>query len=357
MVTALLGAIALSSGAAGQSASPAPRVATDIAPVHSLVARVMQGVGTPDLVVPPGASPHDYALRPSQARMLDDAALIVWMGPELAPWFGEAIKSIAPNAAVVTLPGLPGTTRLAPRSGGNFERHDHDHGHGHEGEHGRDADHADENGHAHDSDHDHADEHDHASHTEADHADEHDHDAGHADAVKHADPHFWLDPLNARMWLAAIAATLAELDPANAEAYRANAATGQAEIDALVERVSQRLEPLRGRPYIVFHDAYQYFERRFDFPAAGAIALSDAVRPSAARVAEIRAVLDDLGAACVFSEPQFEPKVVATVVEGTGAGRGTLDPVGADLEPGPGLYPALIESMTASFEACLEPRG
>lgn len=304
--------------ATGQKAAagPAPRVATDIAPVHSLVARIMQGVGQPDLVVPPGASPHGYAMRPSEARMLDEAAAVIWVGPELAPWFGEAAEALAADATSLALASVPGTILRDRREGGRFEAHDHDEG-----------------GHAADG---------HAS----------DHDDPEA-----ADPHLWLDPLNARLWLGAIAETLAAVDPAHALAYRANASAAQSEIDDLVARLSARLAPLRGRPYVVFHDAYQYFELRFDVPAAGAIALGDAVRPSAARVAEIRDMLGHLGAACVFSEPQFEPRVVATVIEGTGAGRGTLDPLGADLAPGPGLYPALLDGMAAGLEACLAPRS
>ncbi|MCL5779062.1 zinc ABC transporter substrate-binding protein [Limibaculum sp. FT325] len=335
---------ALGAGPAAAQGAAAPRVATDIAPVHSLVARVMQGIGAPDLVVPPGASPHGYAMRPSEAGALDDAVVVFWVGPGLAPWFGEAAAALASDATVLALADVPGAVRLPVRTGGRFEGHEHAHGDESHDSAGSAERHADAADHAHDEETD-GDDHAH------DHADGRD-EPGHAEAGA-VDEHMWLDPANARLWLGAIAETLAGADPANAAAYRANAAAGQAELDALMSEIGARLAPLRDRRFIVFHDAYQYFEARFGIPAAGAIALSDAARPSAARVAEIREVVAQLGAVCVFSEPQFEPRVVATVIEGTGARRGTLDPLGAELEIGPGLYPALIGNLVAALEDCL----
>ena len=305
-------------------ASPAfaaPAVVADIAPVHALAARVMEGVGTPDLLVAPGASPHGYALRPSDARRLQDAGVVFWIGEALTPWLEDAVDTLGAKATVVELMAVEGTTLLPVREGANFEAHDHgddDHGHGHN------------HGHSHGHSHGH---------------DAHAHDG--------TDPHLWLDPMNARVWLGAMAEALAAADPANAAAYRANAAAGQAEIDALVAEIGATLAPVAGRGFIVFHDAYQYFEARFDMPATGSITLSDATAPSAARVAEVRETIVELGALCVFAEPQFEPRLVATVTEGTNARRGVLDPIGASLEPGAALYPALLRGMAASLADCL----
>lgn len=295
-----------------------PRVATDVAPVHAIVAAVMAGIGAPHLLVPPGASEHSYALRPSDAAALDAADLVVWVGPELTPWLAAPLATLAGDASLLTLTKAPGL-RLAPaRAGGAFEAHAHG---------GRDED--------------------------AGHDDEPDGD-GRAEAGHGAvDPHVWLDPDNAAAIAAAAAEALAAADPAHAETYRANAAAFAAETAALSAEVEARVAPLRGRPYVVFHDAYRYFEDRFGLPATGAIAATDAEAPSPARLAEIRALVEGAGAACVFAEPQFDPKLVATIVEGTKARPGTLDAVGFGLEPGPGLYPALIARMAEGLAACL----
>lgn len=280
-------------------AQAAPKVAADIPPVQSLVARVMEGVGAPDLIIPPGASPHAYAMRPSEARKLVGADAVFWIGDALAPWFGETLAALAPDAVAVALSDAPGVTLLSAREGATFEAHE----------------------------------------------ERHDHDAH--------DEHLWLDPVNARLWLGVIAATLSRVDPANSSVYAGNAKAGQAELDALISEVDARLAPVRGKGYVVFHDAYQYFEARFAIPAAGAIAIGDAAQPSAARVAAIRATLSRLGATCVFTEPQFEPRLVATVTAGTDARAGVLDPLGAALNVGPDLYPAMIRNLARSLAECL----
>jgi zinc transport system substrate-binding protein len=354
----LAAVLMLSAGAA----AAAPRVVADIAPVHSLVARVMQGVGEPSLILPPGASPHGYALRPSEAQRLQEAELVFWIGPELTPWLDGPIDALAGEATAVSLRGVPGVTLLPVREGATFEAHEHDHGghnHGAEAA-GHDHDHAHEAkaaAHDHDHDHDHAAEaeaaghdHDH-DHAEAAKAGAHDHDHDHAHGAM--DEHIWLDPENAKAWLSAIAAALSEADPDNASAYSANAKAGKAELDALSAEIDKALAPVRGRGFVVFHDAYQYFETRFGAPAAGSITVSDAAAPSAARVAEIRALLKEIGAGCVFAEPQFPARIVETVAEGTGARTGVLDPLGASLTPGPGLYGEVLRGMAASLVACL----
>ncbi len=331
----------------GTAMADVPNVAVDIAPVHSLVARVMDGVGTPDLILPPGASPHGYSLRPSEAAALQDADVVVWMGERLAPWMEGAVGTLAGDAAVLTLLEADGTMLLDYREGALFEKH----AHGDTDDH---ADHA-EDAHDHEEEHDHEDEHDHAE-------DDHDHEAHSDDEHDHGeeahahgdfDSHAWLSPTNAGTWLNLIAAELSAADPENAGTYYANAAAGREELEALKAEVNALLEPVRGGNFIVFHDAYQYFETDFDFPAAGAISLSDAADPSPARIVEIQGRVRAEGIDCVLTEPQFNPGIVATVLEGTEAKTGVSDPIGATLEPGPTLYPQLIRNLATSLAECL----
>lgn len=278
-----------------------PRVVATIAPLHSLAAQVMDGTGTPELLLPPGTSMHDAALRPSQAAALAEAAIVVRLGAGLEPWLDRPLAALAPGATVIELARVPGVTLLAPREDAAFgaEAAASDHGHG------------------------------------------------------PADPHLWLDPENARLWLGAIAARLAAADPANAARYAANAAAAEAGIDRLEAALEAGLAPLRGRPFLVLHDAFQYFERRFRIEAVGAVSASDARPPGPARVAAVRARIAETGAVCLFREPQFRPGLAETVAEGSDIRLGTLDPLGVELAPGPGLYRALIRAVAAGFAACL----
>ncbi|MDP5364746.1 MAG: zinc ABC transporter substrate-binding protein, partial [Paracoccaceae bacterium] len=184
-----------------------------------------------------------------------------------------------------------------------------------------------------------------------DHGEKADGHAGH-DHAGH-DSHAWLDPMNARLWLGVIAAELARLDPENAATYAANAAAGQADIDALQAEIASMLAPVSDKGFVVFHDAYQYFERRFDLAAAGSITLSDASAPSAGRIAELRDAVATMGASCVFAEPQFDKRLIDTVFADS-ARVGLLDPLGQDIAPGAGLYPQMMRAMAASFATCLE---
>ncbi|MDX8349273.1 zinc ABC transporter substrate-binding protein [Cognatiyoonia sp. IB215446] len=359
----------------GTAMADVPNVAVDIAPVHSLVARVMEGVGTPDLIIQPGASPHEYSLRPSEAAALQNADLVFWIGEDLTPWMEGAVDTLAEGAAVTTLLETDGTTLLDFREDALFEAHDHGHDdhdeHGHDdhdhdaakeaSDHDHDHDEHDHDEHADGHDHDHEEhaeaeahdhDHDHEEHAEAD-AHDHDHDdhAGH-DHGEH-DPHAWLSPTNASTWLNVIAAQLSAADPDNAGTYFANAAAARAEMEALSAEINSTLDPARGGSFIVFHDAYQYFEADFDFPASGAISLGDATDPSPARIAEIQGRIRDEGVDCVLAEPQYNPGIVATVLEGTEASTGVIDPLGAALEPGPALYPQLMRNMAATLADCL----
>ena len=314
----------------GWAYADTPQVAVDIAPVHSLVARVMDGVGTPDLIIQPGASPHEYSLRPSEAAALQNANLVFWIGPDLTPWLTDTIKTLAPDAAVTALMEVDGTIKLEFREGALFEAHAHE----------DDDDHVDE---AHD-DHD----------EEARHDDHDDDETGHEGHGQGAhDPHAWLSPQNAMTWLNVIAGQLSAADPDNAGAYFTNAAAGRTEMEALIGEVTATLDPVRDGQFLVFHDAYQYFEMDFDFPASGAISIGDASDPSPARIAEIRDRIAEQGIDCVLAEPQFNPGLVATVLDGTEAGTGMLDPLGSDLEPGPALYSQLIRNLSTALAGCM----
>ena len=309
-----------------------PQVATDIPPVHSLVSQVMGDLGTPKLILPPGASPHGYAMRPSEARALQDADVTFWMGPDLTPWLGRAIKSLTGNAINVVLSNSEDLVRHPFRTGATFDSHDH-------------HDHGDEHKEAHKDDHgDHGDEHKEA------HKDDH---GDHGDKHEGLDPHLWLDPDNARILLGVISSTLAGLDPTHADTYRANAAQAKKAIAALTHELDVALQPIRGRPFIVFHDAYRYFEHRFNVEASGSVALADASSPGPARIAAIRQKVQTLGAHCVFSEPQFRSKIITTVIEGTTARSATLDPLGATLKPGPELYSQLLRNLGDNLLTCL----
>jgi len=314
----------------GSAMADVPQVAVSIKPIHSLVAAVMEGVGSPGLIVKGTGSEHGYALRPDDARMLANADIVFWIGPEMETFLQRPLETLATKAEIVELGEAPGVEHVPMREGGSFEAHTHDHDHDH--------DHA----HSHDNDHDHSHDHDHA-HTH-DHGDHHDEE----------DLHIWLDPINAKAALAEIARTLAVTDPENADLYASNASAYEKRLDDLVGKITQELAPVRGRPFIVFHDAYHYFEKRFDIYAAGSITVSTAQAPSAQRVAEIRDKVRELKAACVFSEPQFESRLVATVIEGTDAKTGVLDPLGFDIEEGPDHYPQLIEKLASSLKACLD---
>lgn len=317
----------------GTALADVPRVAVDIAPVHSLAARVLQGVGEPSLIVAPGASPHEYSLRPSEAAALQEADLVFWVSPDLTPWLGGAIETLARDATVTELLEVDGTTELRFRDGALFEMHDH----------GKE-DHSD-----HDHKHDKAD-------GEHDPNDNHDHTAGGHTGHDHGayDPHAWLSPDNGAVWLTAIAAQLSKADPDNADAYFTNAAAGRRELAALTTEINDILKPVRGRNFIVFHDAYRYFETAFEFPASGAISVSDATDPSPARIAEIHARVAAQDVGCVLSEPQYDPGIVAAVMGGSKVRTGVLDPLGSDLEPGPGLYGDVLRNLAAALASCLQ---
>lgn len=301
-------------------------VVVSIKPLHSIVSAVMQGVAEPKLIVQGAGSEHVYSLKPSDAEAIEHAKVIFWAGPSMETFLDKPIDTLGEGAKVVALGDADGLTRLKFREGGPFEAHDH----GHEGhDHGHD-----------DKKHDHA-----AEASEAGH----DHDHGHGEY----DLHFWLDPQNGKVLATDIAKTLGASDPEHAAQYEKNARDYGEKIDALTRGIASELEPVKDKPFIVFHDAYQYFENRFGVKAAGSIMVSPEKAPGAARIKEIHDKIKSLGATCVFSEPQFEPKLVKTVIDGTEARTGILDPLGAELKDGPDLYPQLIRNLAGSLKTCL----
>jgi zinc transport system substrate-binding protein len=295
--------------ACGQAAE-ALSVVVSIKPLHALVAGVMGGVGVPKLLLEGGQSPHTYALKPSDARALSRADAVFWIGRALEPFLAKPIAGLPRSALRVALSEAAGVRLLPVREGGAWEQHAHGDGH-----------------------------------------DDHDH---RRDATDDSfDPHLWLDPANAQAMVAAIAATLTQARPADAATFLRNAAALKARLEALDRALDDQLAPLRGRPYIVYHDAYQYFEARYGLTSAGAVALDPERPASAKRIAEIRAKLTAAGAACVFAEPQFPPAIINTVVEGTGAHVGVLDPLGADLASGPDAYFTLLHGLATAMRDCL----
>ena len=309
-------------------------VVASVKPIHSLVSGVMEGIGRPDLIVKGAASPHTYSLRPSQAKQLEDADLVFWMGHELESFLEQPLEAIATKAHVVELIDSSKLKKIKMREGGMFDAHAHD-------------------------DHDEHEEHD--DHDEPEGHDDHDEHEGHDDHDEHEghgefDVHVWLDPENAKVLVDEIKLALIELDPVNASKYEANSNKMNTKLDQLMDEVSNKLKSEQGKGYVVFHDAYQYFEQRFGMSAVGSITVSPEVVPGANRIRELKEKINELNAHCVFSEPQFEPKLVSTVIEGTKANKGVLDPLGASINDGPELYFTLIRNMADSLHECLSKK-
>ena len=351
-MAALGASLMLQAGSPALAQETAPTVVTSIQPLHSLVSAVMEGVGEPQLLVRGANSPHDYTMTPADARALSQAELVVWVGESLELVLARPISALAAKAVVLEAMEAEGVEALEGREGGAWEAHaDHDE---HEAE-----GHKDEHAHEHEA---HKDEHAHEAHKDEHaheaHEDEHAHEA-HKDehAHEHAhgalDGHIWLDPRNAAAIGLAAAEALAKVDPAHAARYRANAKSLAAGLRELEADLAETLAPVRSVPYIVFHDAYQYFERRFGLNAVGSITISPERAPGAKRVKEIRARLRDTGAVCVFAEPQFEPALARTVVEGTKTRIAVLDPLGADLTPSPAAYGQILRNLAGSLRDCL----
>lgn len=324
------GILALSLPICAQSAVPS--VAVDIAPVHSLVSQIMEGVGEPTLLIPAEASPHGYALLPSQVQALSEANVVFWMGESFTPWLEKALDNVADSAQKIELLELEETVTYDYREMAVFDEHHDEDGHDEKDEH------HDEGG------HDEKDEH----HDEDGH-DEHGHDH---DGI---DPHAWLDPKNAKVWLTAIKQTLSIKDPENAATYQRNAEAAIASLDELLATTSKNVKDLGKIDFVVFHDAYQYFEKRFDIAAAAAISLGDAQDPSPARIESVRETVNKLRVTCVFSEPQYNPGIVNSVFDGSSISNvAVMDPLGASIPTGRDHYQILIKGLVSSLSECVK---
>ena len=326
-----------------------PETAVSIKPIHSLIAGIMVDIDEPWLMLRGAASPHTYQFRPSEAQKLDQAELIVWIGENMETFLSRPIENLGADAKVITLHEVPGIRLLPTRLGGLFGDDDHaveeeEDGHGEEEEDGHGDEEAEdghgeeEEGHAEGESEDfHVDEH-------ADHGHEHD----------EFDMHIWLDPNNASIIVQTLVEILAGLDPDRATAYHVNADRMLLRIETQKDSLARQLEPVKGEGYIVFHDAYQYFERAFGLEPTGSVAVDPSRAPSAKRLSELRSALSENEVRCVFVEPQFKPDLVETIVEGTGVRTATIDPLGVDVEPGPDAWFTIMDNMADAFSECLD---
>ena len=299
----LIAVLGLLGGAISEAAEP-PSVVASILPVHALVAGVMAGIGEPHRLVKGSGSPHDFHLRPSDSQRLREASLVFWIGPSQESFLVQPLKSLGRGPEIVTLIETVGLRLLTPRAGGAWDRHAHGHSHGRA--------------------------------------------AGH-------DPHIWLDPDNARLLVDRITAALVEHDGARAAAYRANAARMQAEIAALDGALADALRPVAAVPYIVMHDALQYLERRYALSPVGSLTISTDRPPSAKRVAQLRQTIAAKHVRCVFIEPNFDPALARTLIEGTAAKIGQIDPEGLAITPSQAAYGLLMRNLAGSLIDCLRP--
>lgn len=290
-------------------------VVATIKPVHAIASAIMAGVAEPHLLIDGTASPHTFTLKPSDIKALAAARVVFHVSPALEPFMIKVVSSLPKTVEVVPLEKVPGLTLLDMRSGGTFE--DHDRAGGKHGKH------------------------------------KHAHVHSHDDSKNAVDGHLYLDPTNAALMAAHMADVLGKAEPASADRFKANAQAFGREMSALTTELEARMKLLAERPFIVFHDAYQYFENRFGLAAAGSVTVSPDIAPSARRLTALRQRIGELKAVCVFSEPQFEPRLVATITEQTDARRGVLDPLGVSIAPGSAHYPALLRKLAADFEACL----
>ncbi len=282
-------------------------VVVTIKPIHSLVARVMEGVAEPTLLVEGSSSPHSFSLKPSHFRAIGKAGVFIRVSERLEPFTGKIVRALPDSVRLVTLADAPGIKLRNQRTTGTFDPH------------------------------------------------EHHHDALAPDEGAGRDSHIWLDPDNAKAIGFYVGDVLGERYPQHAARFKANAARLGADIDILTAELEAVTAPLRDRPFVVFHDAYQYFDDRFDLDAVGSITVSPDVQPSAKRLSELRQKIRSLQAVCVFAEPLFQPRLVAALTEGTDARAGTLDPEGMSLAPGPQLYFTLMRNLAANLKGCLAP--
>ena len=287
-------------------------VVTTIKPIHSLISNVMQGVGKPSLIIEGTASPHSFTLKPSHAKLLQNADVIFWIGKDMETFMEKPLESIVKDAEVISFMEIDSINKLKFREENIFDNHD-----------------------------DHADHDDH---------DEENHDSHEGHVHGEFDTHIWLDPINAKEMIHEIAHELSNLDPANKNKYNVNAETTILSIDELINNIDQSIN--REAQFVVFHDAYQYFEKRFDLASSGALTLNTDVLPGAKQVLDIQKTIKEKGVNCIFSEPQFNPKIIETIARDTGIKTGVFDPLGSKLESGKNQYFTLIKNLRDNLKNC-----
>ena len=289
-------------------------VVTTIKPLHSLISNVMKGVGELSLIIEGTSNPHNFVLKPSHAKLLEDADIIFWIGEDLEAFMEKPLSSLAKDAEKISFIELGTIEKLKFREDNIFEHDDHE-------------------------DHD-----DHDGHKEDEHDDHDEHNHGEFDA------HLWLDPVNAKKMVIEISHELSELDPANKNTYMANADKTIEDLDRLIKEVNRSLS--KDISYVVFHDAYQYFEKRFGVTSAGALTLNPDVLPGAKQIIDIQNLIKEKNIKCIFSEPQYNPKIIETLANDTNILTGTMDPLGANLDSGATMYIKLIMNIANSIKNC-----
>ena len=311
------------------------KAVTSIKPIHSLVSYIMEGVGSPDLIVDGYNSPHGFSLKPSHAKMLQEADIVIYVGEGLEEFLEKPLESLAQNAVKFELLKQSGMKKLKFRERNIFEGHDDhdDHGHGKKKK----------------DDHDDHDDHDHDKKAKKEDHDDHGHD-DHGHGHGEFDPHIWLDPMNAKTIVKKVTNQLSKLDKDNSSTYKSNSKKALKEIDQLIKTVKSDVN--KDAKVVVFHDAYQYFEKRFDVNIIGALTVNTDVLPGAEQLAEIREVIEHEKVTCVLSEPQFNPDIVKTIANDTNINMGVLDPLGAKLDKGKTLYFNLISNISSSLKNC-----
>ena len=303
------------------------KVVTTIKPLHSLISKVMDGVGEPSLIIEGTNNPHTFVFKPSHAQMLEEADIVFWVGEDLEAFLEKPLNSLAKNATKVSFMELTSIEKLKFREENIFDDHD-----GHEDKH---------EGH---DDHD-----DHDGHKDDDHDDHEDHE-GHEHLHGEFDAHIWLDPANAKAMVLEVSHELSELDPDNKNQYEKNAAKVINSLDDLINEVDSSIS--KDVSYVVFHDAYQYFENRFGVSSAGALTLNPDVLPGAKQIVDIQDIIQDKKIKCIFSEPQYNPKIIETLANDMNISTGVIDPLGAYLEKGSEMYNELILNIANSLKKC-----
>ena len=289
-------------------------VVTTIKPLHSLISNVMKGVGEPSLIIEGTSNPHNFVLKPSHAKLLEDADIIFWIGEDLEAFMEKPLSSLAKDAEKISFIELGTIEKLKFREDNIFDYDDHE------------------------------DHEDHDGHKENEHDDHDEHNHGEFDA------HLWLDPVNAKKMVIEISHELSELDPANKNTYMANADKTIEDLDRLIKEVNRSLS--KDISYVVFHDAYQYFEKRFGVTSAGALTLNPDVLPGAKQIIDIQNLIKEKNIKCIFSEPQYNPKIIETLANDTNILTGTMDPLGANLDSGATMYIKLIMNIANSIKNC-----